>query len=116
MTDTKSTLEKDAEFGDFYVDVSRSEKRVVRAAIKTYEQSGTYITLKLFKKFNDDYQFSQKLTLSAKEFDLLASNYKKIKSSAKHGEDDDQNEDKEESTLRPRKTRKVAEEDGCRIV
>ena len=38
------TAEKDAEFGDAHFDVSRKEKRLIRAAVKTY------IFLNLFKK------------------------------------------------------------------
>lgn len=116
MSAAKSVLEKDAEYGDFCVDVSRSEKRIVRAAIKTYEQSGTYITLKLFKKGNDDYQFHQKITLSESEFDCLASKYRKIKTLVKPNEEECQPEGDEKTEPRARKTRKTLEEDGCQIV
>ena len=41
------TAEKDAEFGDAHFDVSKSEKRLVRATIKSYEK--TDWKLRLFK-------------------------------------------------------------------
>ena len=44
------TAETDAEFGDAHFDVSKSEKRLIRATVKTYDKTGTYIFLKLFKK------------------------------------------------------------------
>ena len=44
------TAERDAEFGDAHFDVSKSEKRLIRATVKTYDKTGTYIFLKLFKK------------------------------------------------------------------
>ena len=37
------TAEKDAEFGDAHFDVSKSEKRLIRATIKSYEKTGSYI-------------------------------------------------------------------------
>ena len=46
---------KDSEFGDSYYDTSKTEKRLIRATLKTYEKTGTYVFLKLFKKVDDDY-------------------------------------------------------------
>ena len=54
------TVEKDAEFGDAHFDVSKYEKRLVRATIKTYEKTGIYICIKLFKKAERDYEFHKK--------------------------------------------------------
>ena len=46
------TAEKDAEFGDAHFDVSKGEKRLIRATIKSYEKAGSYVFLKLFKNLN----------------------------------------------------------------
>ena len=48
---------KDSEFGDSYYDISKTEKRLIGATLKTYEKIGTYVFLKLFKKVDDDYEF-----------------------------------------------------------
>ena len=45
---------KDSEFGDSYYDISKTEKRLIMATLKTYEKTGTYVFLKLFKKVDDD--------------------------------------------------------------
>ena len=44
------TSTKDTEFGDCYFDISKTDKRLIRATLKTYEKTGTYVFLKLFKK------------------------------------------------------------------
>ena len=62
---------KDSEFGDSYYDISKMEKRLIRAILKTYEKTGTYVFLKLFKKVDDDYEFQQGLSMSTEEFDKL---------------------------------------------
>ena len=52
------TAEKDAEFGDAHFDDSESETRLIRATIKSYEKSGSYVLfLILFKKAEHDYEF-----------------------------------------------------------
>ena len=45
-----NVLSKDAEYGDFHLDLSLNVKRLVRAAVKTYHTTGTYLFLKLFKR------------------------------------------------------------------
>ena len=62
---------KDSEFGDSYYDISKMEKRLIRATLKTYENTGTYVFLKLFKKVDEDYEFQQRLSLKTEEFDKL---------------------------------------------
>ena len=44
------TLEIDTNFLDDFRDISSGEKRIVRVGTKTFEKTGTYITLKLYKK------------------------------------------------------------------
>ena len=50
------TSTKDTEFGDCYFDISETDKRLIRATVKTYEKTGTYVFLKLFKKAESDYE------------------------------------------------------------
>lgn len=118
------TLLLDSEYGDGFVDVSKQEKRFVRASVKTYEgSSGTYITLKLFKRTggsSDDYQFNQKVSLTLNEFEKLASNYQKILSIAKPsflpGENLQPTPLKTSTLKRSRKSNPVVEdEDSCQI-
>ena len=40
-----AVLSKDAEYSDFHLDLSLSEKRLVRVAVKTYNSTGTYLYL-----------------------------------------------------------------------
>ena len=73
-------LSKDAEYSDFHLDLSLNEKRLVRAAVKTYHTTGTYLSLKLFKRDSKhvDWDFNQKITLSAPEFWLICQNIEKL--------------------------------------
>ena len=70
---------KDSEFGDSYYDFSKTEKRLIRATLKTYEKTGTYVLLKLFKKVDDDdYEFQQRLSLTTEDFDKLIKKRQKL--------------------------------------
>ena len=51
------TIEKNPEFGDALFDVSKFEKRLVRATVKPYEKTGICIFIELFKKAERDYEF-----------------------------------------------------------
>ena len=75
-----SVLSKDAESSEFHMDLSLYEKRLVRAAVKTYN-TGTYLSLKLFKRDSEqvDWDFNQTITLLAREFRLLCQNTEKVK-------------------------------------
>ena len=77
-----TTLLKDQEFGDAYVDVATSEKRLIRVTTNTYQSSGgTYITIKLFKRRDDRDNFcmQQRVALTVKEFQLLMANRDNIR-------------------------------------
>ena len=65
------TSSKDTQFGDCYFDISQTEKRLVRATLKTYEGTGTYVFLKFFKKAAEDCEFEQKISLTLEEFGNL---------------------------------------------
>ena len=63
---------KDTEFGDCYFDISKTDKRLIRATLKTYERTGTYVFLKLFKKATDDYEFEHRISLTLGEIESLS--------------------------------------------
>ena len=63
------TAEKDAEFGDVYFEISRTEKRLIRATVKSYENTGAYVFLKLFKKVDKEYELQQRITLTLDELE-----------------------------------------------
>ncbi len=46
----KITLESDAQFGDSFVGISQTDKRLVRATVKTFDSSSTYVFRKRFRK------------------------------------------------------------------
>ena len=68
---SRITPEMDAKFGDFRFEISKTDKRWLRATVKTYEKTGTYIFLKLFKRDDDNFVRSQNLTLSMAEWERL---------------------------------------------
>ena len=76
------TADKDAEFGDAYFDISRTEKRLIRAKVKSYQNTGTYVFLKLFKKVDKEYELQQRITLTLGQFELLSKRSAKIRSAA----------------------------------
>ena len=49
-TKTSTTANADKDFGDCYFDILENTKRLVRATLKAYDQTGTYVFLKVFKK------------------------------------------------------------------
>ena len=66
------TLAKDEDFGDYYCDLSEKSNRILRATVKTYEQKGTCVFLRLFKKKPDaELVLAQKITLTEEEFQIL---------------------------------------------
>ena len=75
-----NVLSKDAEYSDFNLDLLLNEKRLIRAAVKTYHTTGTYLSLKLFKRDSDqvDWDFNQKITLSARDLQLICQNIEKL--------------------------------------
>ena len=72
------TSTKDTEFGDCYFDISKTDKRLIRATLKTYEKTGTYVFLKLFKKAAEEYEFEQRISLTPQEFGSLVNTAEKI--------------------------------------
>ena len=70
---------------DFYHEISCSSKRIVVASVKTYETTGAYFTLRLFKKDSGEFCLNQRITLSAAEFDLLGQKLKTIQDLSSRG-------------------------------
>ena len=65
------TARKYSVFGDCCLDVSKTEKRLIRATLKTYEKTGTLVFLKLFKNVHEDYEFQLRISLTMDEFGNL---------------------------------------------
>ena len=104
---------RDSESGDHFLDISKTDKRLIRATIKTYEKTGSYIFLKLFKKpdvSSDDYQFNQRLGLTIEEFQKLVEASKKIQAAItnKDSESDSEEEIRPPIAKRPQKIPKRA--------
>ena len=72
-TKTSTTANADKDFGGCYFDISENSKRLVRATLKTYEQTRTYVFLKVFKKATEGAEFErvQRFSLSSEEFSKL---------------------------------------------
>ena len=64
-----NVLSKDVEYSDFHLDLSLIKKRLVRAVVKTYHTTGTYLSLKLFKRdFNQkNYTFGARVSVDMSE-------------------------------------------------
>ena len=59
------TLESDTSFFDVFRDISSGENCIVRVGTKSFEKTGTYITLKLSKKTDEEvFKMCQALTLT----------------------------------------------------
>ena len=71
------TSTKDTECRDCYFDVSKTDKRLIRATLKNYEKTGTYVFLKLFKKAAEEYEFEQRISLTLQEFGSLVNRVEK---------------------------------------
>ena len=80
------TASKDKEYVDCYFDISKTEKRLIRATLKTYENTGTYVFLKLFKRKDNEYEFEQRISLTTEEFDKLMKKSGRIRNSVPESE------------------------------
>ena len=104
------TAAKDSQSGDHFFDISKTDKRLVRATVKTYEKTGNYVFLKLFKKADissDDYKFEQRIGLTLNEFLVLVTQSGKINAALKKSESDSEEETKPPAAKRVRKTPKA---------
>ena len=62
---------------------------MIRATIKSYEKTGNYVFLKLFKKAEHNYEFQQRITLTLEEFEMLIKKSPIIRSTANNSNDTD---------------------------
>ena len=81
--------EKDTDFGDAHFDISKTGKRFVRATLKSYERTGTYVFLKVFKKAEHDYEIYQRVTLTLEEFNNITKKSQKIRAAATNFNDNE---------------------------
>ena len=69
----------DKDFGESYIDISRTERRLIRVTTKAYSHTGTNFFLKLSKRgVDDEYYLDQRFTLTASEFHQLTNNKENI--------------------------------------
>ena len=104
------TANKDEEFGDVYFEISRTEKRLIRATDKSYENTGTYVFLKLFKSWQRIWK-STRITLTLDEFELLSKKSAKSLSAAVGTSTENDQANKAPAAKR-RKTKKDDEHDN----
>ena len=67
------------DYFDFYQEIARSEERYAVACVKTYDNAGTYISRKLFKKENADNEFRFNQKLSMQELEEVGENIDAIR-------------------------------------
>ena len=66
------TADTDKSYGDNFVNVSETKKRLIRVTMKSYDKTGSYVFLKVFKNpDNTEFKLSQQLSLTMAEFDQL---------------------------------------------
>ena len=65
------TASKDKEYGDCYFDISITEKKLTGSTLKTYENTGTNVVSRLYKRKDKEYEFEQGISLTTEEFDKI---------------------------------------------
>ena len=79
-----ASLETDVDYFDDFPDISSNDKRFVRVGAKTFAQTGTYVTIKLYKKDEKGtFKYRHGITWSTGEFNSLADKYTEVKRLAK---------------------------------
>ena len=79
--------------------------------MKSYENTGAYVFLKLFKKADKEYEIQQRITLTLDEFELLSKRSTKIRSAAVGTATENDHANKASAAKR-RKTKKDDEQDN----
>ena len=98
------TSTKDTKFGDCYFDISKTDKRLTLATLKTYERTGTYVFLKAI----DGDEFEQRISLTLGEFENLVSSASKIQNSVA----DQQSAAKPPIAKKPKIQKELVNKDG----
>ena len=106
-----TNAEKDESFGDGFINISKTKKRLVRATIKNYDNTGTYIFLKVFKNTNGtdqltDYRMHHQISLTSDEFDRLMCQSDRVRYFSRHRpaqttSDADSDKENNDPTLSP---------------
>ena len=61
-----ASLDTDVDYFDDFRDIYSNDKRLIRVGAKTFAQTGTYITIKLYKKDEEGtFKYRQGITLSS---------------------------------------------------
>ena len=78
-TNTKASADK--KFSDCHFDISENSKRLMPATLKTYDQTGRYLFLKVFKKTTEDAEFQceQRLSSTSEKFSKILKSRKIIR-------------------------------------
>ena len=94
-TKTSTTANADKDFGNCYFDISENSKRLVRATLKTYDKTGIYVFLKVFKKASEGAEFDcvQRISLRSEEFSKLLKSGNSIRAQTKEIFDTVENKD-----------------------
>ena len=101
-TKTSTTANADKDFVDCHFDILENSKRLVRATLKTYVQTGTYVFLNVFKTSTEGAEFEcvQRISLSSKKFSSLLKSGKSIRARTSEISDTVENKDKPQSNCK----------------
>ena len=82
--------------------ISIFRKTVKDATLKTYDQTGTYVFLKVFKKATEcaEFESAQRLSLSSEEFSKLLKSGKSIRAQTSEISNTVENKDKPQSNCK----------------
>ena len=108
-TKTSVTTNADKHFGDCYFDILENSKRLVLATLKIYDQTGTYVFLKVFKKATEVAEFEcvKRLSLSSEEFSKLLKSGKSIRAQTSEISDTVEIKDKPQSNCKRAKNSEI---------
>ena len=62
---------KDKDYGDCYIDISKTEKRLIRTTLKNYENSGTSFFLKFLREKTMNMKLKREYLLQQRNFSNL---------------------------------------------
>ena len=80
----------------------KNSKKLVHSTLKTYDQTATYVLLKVFKKATEGAEFEcvQRLCLTSKEFLKFLKSGKSIRAQTEENSDTVENKDKPQSNFK----------------
>ena len=80
------TASKAKEYGDCFFHISKTEKKLIRATLKTYENTKSCVFLKLFKRKDNEYESEQRISHTTEEFVKLMKKNGRIRNSVQESE------------------------------